>query len=114
MDNVETIWSRGRMGSMRASGGGRARPIASYQAVILFLSSHGPQPLAVLARVTGTPERRMKGRLMALWEYGFVSSVDQAGSYWRLSMRGCQLVAALRREDYTPGRGMDQPPGGVA
>lgn len=106
MDDVETLWQRGRLGASRAGGGGQRRPIASYQAVMLFLSSHGPQPLPTLARATGTSQYRMRGRLLALWEYGFVDSVDDAGSYWRLSMRGAQLVAALRRETYRPGRGL--------
>jgi hypothetical protein len=113
-DSTETIWTRGRMRSARAVSGGGRRPIVSYQAVLLHLGSHGPMPTARLARELGVPERRMKGRLVALWEYGFVQSWGDQATQWRLSMEGLRLVQALRVETLTPGRGTFQPGGGVA
>jgi hypothetical protein len=113
-ESAETIWTRGRMRSARAVGGGGRHPIVSYQAVLLHLGSHGPMPTTRLARELGVPQRRMKGRLVALWEYGFVQSVGNYGTQWRLSMEGLRLVQALRVATLTPGRGTFRPGGGVA
>ena len=101
MESVEALWRRGRMRSMRAAGGGRSRPIASYRAALLYLSTHGWATTARIARCTGTAELRMKGRLLALWEYGFLQG---AGDSWRLSAQGLRLVAAIRAESADPMR----------
>ncbi len=101
---------RGRMRSVRAVGGGRCRPIASYQAVLLYLSSAGPSDAARLARDLSVADARMKGRLVALWEYGFV----QSNGAWRLTPQGIQLVQALRTRAGAPTRGNVAPGPGVA
>jgi predicted ArsR family transcriptional regulator len=80
------------MRSTRAVGGGRTRPIASYQAVLLYLSAAGPTDTARLARDLSVADTRMKGRMVALWEYGFVQSTG----HWRLTPQGIELVRALR------------------
>jgi hypothetical protein len=110
MDDVARLWMRGRMRSVRAVGGGRCRPIASYQAVLLYLSSAGPTDTARLARGLSVADARMKGRMVALWEYGFVTS----NGAWRLTPQGIALVQALRARTATPIRGNVAPGPGVA
>ena len=106
-ESAHRIWRAGRARATRAVGGGGRLPIASYQSVLTYLAAAGPTPVERLARDLAVPEPRMRGRLVALWDYGFVSAVG--GTTWRLTPIGYRLVHALKAES-----GITARPEGVA
>lgn len=93
METSGQLWRRARTRAGKATRGG---PKASEAATVLYLYHRGPTTTERLAEQLGVPKERMGRRLLALWDYGLVSSY--AILTWHLTPEGHRLAQALYSE----------------